>query len=271
MHEYEWVLTSGFVRYKIKVGYDITGAKIMGDKIRVAIVEDEQEAAKKLISFFNKYAYENSVLFETECYSDGESFIDSYAGFDIVLMDIELTGMNGLDTVRKLRALDDNIMVIFVTNMAQFAVQGYEVEAFDFMVKPFTYYSFSVRLSRALKRLKTRRSKDLWVSVTHYGKRRISSSDIKYIEVMGHKITYHTVNGNFESFGSMQKVQEDLKGLPFELCNRCYLVNLRYVTGISGFALSVDGDELQISHLKRNEFLKKLNMYMSGEGGDGNE
>lgn len=88
---------------------------------------------------------------------------------------------------------------------------------------------------------------------------------------MGHKITYHTVNGNFESFGSMQKVQEDLKGLPFELCNRCYLVNLRYVTGISGFALSVDGDELQISHLKRNEFLKKLNMYMSGEGGDGNE
>lgn len=66
MHEYEGVLTSGFVRYKIKVGYDITGAKIMGDKIRVAIVEDEQEAAKKLISFFNKYAYENSVLFETE-------------------------------------------------------------------------------------------------------------------------------------------------------------------------------------------------------------
>lgn len=243
----------------------------MGEKIKVAIVEDEREAAKKLVSFFNRYSGEHSVLFETHCYSDGESFIEGYEGFDMVLMDIELSGMNGLDTVRRLRGLDNDIMVIFVTNMAQFAVQGYEVEAFDFMVKPVSYYSFSLRLGRALKRLKTRRSKDLWVSVTHSGKRRISSSDIKYVEVMGHKITYHTAVGNFESSGSMQKVQEELKGLPFELCNRCYLVNLKYVTGISGFVLSVGGEELQISHLKRNEFLKKLNMYMSGEGGDGNE
>lgn len=239
----------------------------MEEKYAVAIVEDEGKMAELLGGFFERFSAETGVLFEVNRFEDGESFLKDYgAGYDLVLMDIELPGINGMETVRRLRQTDHNVIVIFVTNLAQYAVKGYEVEAFDFIVKPVTYYNFCMRLRRAMQRFESRKETEVWVNIVGQGKQKLKTSAIKYVEVMDHKLVFHTTDGDYVSNGSMQSAQKLLKDAPFALCNRCYLVNLAFVTGTRQYEVNVGGDALQISHLKRNEFLRRLNVYLSGGG-----
>ncbi len=233
-------------------------------KIRIAIVEDDCGAAEKNVEYFKRYSAEKGTLFDVEMFASGDIFLEKYDGsFDMVLMDIDMPGKNGMETVKMLRQRDKNVMIIFVTNLAQYAVNGYEYDAFDFIVKPVAYFNFSVKLTRALTRLENTRGRGIWINVNG-GQRKILSSDIKYVEVMKHDLIYHTVNGDIHTNGSMLKAIEQFKGLPFALCNRCYLVNLAYVNGVQQYQADVGGDILLISHLKRNEFLNKLNSWLAG-------
>lgn len=245
----------------------IAGGFMDGQK-RVAIVEDDGETRAKLRGYFSDFAAEHGESFDVSEYGSGEDFLAEQSSFDIILMDIELPGKDGMETVRELRKRDRNVIVIFATNMAQFAVKGYEVEAFDFIVKPMTYYNFTIKIKRALERFRTKRDRDIWINISGgAGRRKLSTAQIKYIEVMGHRITYHATDGDYDTTGSMTKVKEELEGMPFELCNRCYLVNLKFVEEVRPYQIVVGGEALQVSHLKRNEFMSKLNLYLSTGGG----
>lgn len=180
-------------------------------------------------------------------------------------MDIELPGINGMDAVRELRKTDEDVIVVFVTNLAQYAVSGYEVSAFDFIVKPISYGNFSMKLRRVSQILSSRRKCDICVS-TRSGKTLIKAADIKYVEIMRHAVTFHAESGVYTGSGTLKSVMETLEGLPFELCNRCYLVNLQYVTKIAGNEVFVGGESLQISAPRRKEFISKFNEYL-GAGG----
>ncbi len=231
----------------------------------VAIVEDDGATAELFEAYFLRHAQETSCGFSVTKYSNGEDFLESYgAGFDLVLMDIELPGLNGMETIRRLRERDKKTIVIFATNLAQYAIKGYEVEAFDFIVKPITYFNFSVRLKRAMQRMAAKTETEFWISVVGEGKQKIKSSALKYVEVMDHKLVFHTTEGNYESNASLLKAREFLRGAPFALCNRCYFVNLAFVTGTWQYEVYLGDETLQMSHLKRNEFLRKLNVYLSG-------
>lgn len=239
-------------------------------KIKVAVVEDDSIAAEKSLGYFNRYSAEKGTLFDVQIFVSGDVFLEKYDGsFDLVFMDIDMPGKNGMETVKALRQRDSNVMIIFVTNLAQYAVNGYEYDAFDFIVKPVAYFNFSVKLTRALNRLENTRGRGIWVNISG-GQRRILSSDVKYVEVMKHYIIYHTICGDIRTVGSMLKASEQFKGLPFALCNRCYLVNLAHVNGVRQYQVDVGGDVLLISHLKRNEFLSKLNSWLAGRKEPGN-
>lgn len=154
--------------------------------------------------------------------------------------------------------------MIFVTNLAKYAVQGYEVKAFDFIVKPVNYYNFELKLLSALECLDKNGDKEFWIK-TKDGKVFLHGSDITYVEVLRHYLTYHTKNGDYSVLGSIGEAAELLKECrSFVFCNRCYLVNLRYVTQIKKSTVTVAGQELQISRQKRANFLKELNDYFGG-------
>ena len=122
-------------------------------EMNIAIVEDDGKEAEALLSYIKKYGEKSGTSFDVKIFSDAENFLESYKqGLDIVFMDIELPGMNGMDASKRLRALDRSVTLIFVTNMARFAVNGYEVGAFDFIVKPVTYGSFEIKFRYAPRR-----------------------------------------------------------------------------------------------------------------------
>ena len=140
--------------------------------IRSAIVEDDDDAAALLAGYLSRYGTENGVVFSVERFSNAVPFIERYdGGYDIVFMDIEMDDLDGMSAARLLRKRDGAVALVFVTNMAQFAIKGYEVDALDFIVKPVKYYDFAFRLKKAVSRIAAKEEKYLSVSLTGGGYR----------------------------------------------------------------------------------------------------
>jgi len=230
--------------------------------INFCIVEDNRKMADELAGYVKSFVGDAVI----DVKSSAEQFLkENPKKFDIIFMDIDLPNLNGMEAVRLFRKSGGEGIVIFVTNLAQFAVGGYEVGAFDFIVKPVVYHNFTMKLRRALNAVNMRRGRDIWVS-TRQGKQLIDAKKLTYVEVMKHQMTYHTLTEAVVGSGTLKSALEALEGLSFALCNRCYLVNLAYVTEINGNYVTVGGDRLLISSPKKKEFLKKFNEYL-GAGG----
>ena len=232
----------------------------------VAVVEDSDAEYDALKAQLERFASESGkYAFECVRFCDAVNFLQNYKPmYDMVFMDIGLPGMNGFDAARKLREADDTVMLMFITNMSRFAVNGYEVGAFDFVVKPVRYASLRLKLLRAMERLDA--AEDRKISVPFSGRgggtKVVSVSSIKYVEVMDHDIIFHTTSGDINSYGSLKKIESALQSDSFCKCNSCYLVNLKYVGGVRDFTVTVAGDELSISHAKKKDFLRALGAYL---------
>ncbi len=237
----------------------------MANPIKTAIVEDEKACSDQLKKYLERYSEENGVETETHIYPDGDKFLSSGLIFDVIFMDIEMPGSDGLSVVRRLRQTDEDVIVFFVTRLAQYAVNGYEVRAFDFMVKPVSYYDFAIKFSRAVESMAGRRKREIWVR-SRQGKKLVTADKLMYVEIMRHNLIFHTTEGEVYGTGTMKSVTEVFDGLPFALCNQCYYVNLSFVTEVRGLDLYVGGDRLQISLPKKKYFMRALNDYLATGG-----
>ncbi len=235
--------------------------------MKISIVEDDSLTAQTVEKYLHRFFSKTDTAIEVIRYADAISFLKRYdKSTDIVFMDINMPGLNGMDAAKKLRERDGEVIIIFVTNLVQCAVDGYEVGAFDFIVKPISYGSFSLKLRRVSQMLQSKIKRQICVS-TRQGKTLINAEEITYIEIMRHVVTYHTVRGDYVGSGSLTAISEELDGLPFAMCNRCYLVNLKYVRQIDGNDVIVGGNgRLQIAAPRRKEFLQKFNDYLASGG-----
>ena len=226
--------------------------------LRIAIVDDEQQIREELCAMVSRFVDENGASLHVDCYAGGREFLESGATEDIVFLDIEMGEPDGMETARLMRRAGLASEIIFVTNMAQYAVEGYEVRALDFIVKPVRYQSFAFKLRRAIDVASRKKTARIELE-TREGLRRVSTSDIDYVEVVRHKLLYHTSRGVLEVWGTMREACERLEPFGFSLCNACYLVNLEHVTAISGEFVTVRcGDELKMSRGRKKSFVDAL-------------
>lgn len=233
------------------------------ERIKVTIVEDEAASADILEEYLIRYGEDKGINFDVKRFCNVTSFLCNYNNSaDLIFMDIELPDGDGMSAIAEIRKRDKEVTVIFVTNMSQYAVKGYEVRALDFVVKPVSYNNFSVKLTDAVDVIRQRTGKDIWI-FNKEGKICIRSTRIKYIEISQHVLVYHTLDGDYTQSGVLANVQNSLEGEPFSLCNRCYLVNLRYVTAVKQFDVYLGDQVLQISRLKRANFIQDLNNYLA--------
>ena len=217
--------------------------------VNLAVVEDDANAADLLCRHIRRYSEEHGTACEVARFSDASSFLSGRRrAYDVVFMDIGLPGKDGMMAAEELRRSDDEVVIIFCTSMAQFALKGYSVKALDYIVKPADYMTFSVTFERALRVVERGRRREIVVS-TAKGIECISPSDITYVEVYDHRIIYHLGDKKVESWGGgLKKIAAEL-GDGFVLCNSCYLINLRFVCGIDGGTITVGGDELHMSRM----------------------
>lgn len=231
--------------------------------LRVAIVDDDKAYAMEMIEFLERYGKESRQSVQARWFQDGEDIIEEYkCNFDIIFLDVEMQFMDGMDTAEKIREVDDEVVIIFVTNMPQYAMKGYMVDAMDYVLKPLSYFAFSQKIDRALQRLTRRKKKYFSISIKG-GIKKLDISQIYYIEVQDHNLCFHTTEGDYETKGSMREMEESLSKEHFFCCNKCYLVNLEHVSGIQGNDIMIGGTVIQASRSKKKELMNQLNDYMN--------
>lgn len=234
--------------------------------VRIAIVEDEEAPRSILKEMIEQYGKTDSRLnFEVSSYASALVFLeDFHADFDVIFLDILMDDINGIEAARRIRQKDGDVMIVFVTNMAQYALESYEVHAFDFILKPLNYANFSMKFRRVCNCLEHRRS-DVYITLsTRFEVKRLAVSDIAYVEVRNHDLFFRLKDGEYRIPGTMSAIEKRLKDCYFVRCSSSFLVNLRYVTRLKGDIVEVGGDEIRISRIYRSEFLGAFSRYAGG-------
>ena len=231
---------------------------------KIAVVEDNDAVRAELCGFIAQYAQESGSQLDVTPFSDGAQVVEPYRpGFDIIFLDIEMPTLGGMPTAERIRLLDPDVVLIFVTNMAQYAVRGYEVDALDFILKPVNYYQFSTKLARALQRIQRRRGGQITLQ-TPGGAQQLDTDDILYLETRDRLLHYHTADKVWSVRGSLLKSEKELAPYHFARCNQCYLVNLRHVKGVQDDLVQVGEERLEISRRQRAAFLAAVASYVGG-------
>lgn len=235
--------------------------------INIVAVEDEKKEQERLRECLSYTSKNKGIPISTEFFCDATSFLNGFhrGKYDLLLLDIELPDKNGIDLAHEIRKQDEEVSIVFVTNMVNFALKGYEVSARDYVVKPISEASFNLRIGRILTSLEKSDESKVELVIEDNRKRYVSLKDIYYLDVDGHYVTWHTVEGNYREYTTMKMAISRIDSPLFVRCNRCYLVNLPYVKGIDeDDTCLVNEDHLLISRGEKKNFIAKLALYLSG-------
>ena len=229
--------------------------------LKIAIVEDEQSYVNQLKEYLDRFQKETDEIISISEFHDGDEITSKYtARFDIILMDIQMKFVDGMTAAKEIRKMDSEVTIIFISNLAQYAIRGYEVDALDYIIKPVTYFAFSQKLSKAISRMQKRKNRFITVTVKG-GVQRIDTTDIFYVESFGHNLIFHTKQQDYISGVTMKSAEELLANMNFSRGNKCYLINLEHVEGIQDNCAIINGEKLMLSRNKKTSFMQELTKY----------
>lgn len=235
--------------------------------LRIAIVEDEKECQASLVEHLSRYEKEHEDNFIVRTFYDGIDILDDYTSeYDLIFLDIHMKFQDGMTTAKKIRELDDSVIIVFITALAQYAIEGYKVNAMDFILKPVVYQQLEGTMDKVLKIAdKYHKSKEVIVS-DDGAKRKIDTEDIYYIEVVGHIIVIHSKAGIYETRSkTLKAIAEELKEFGFVQSGQSHLINLKYVDKIKGDVVTVAGDDLFLSRSRKKDFIAAFGEYVGME------
>lgn len=224
-------------------------------KITVGIVEDEIKEKERTEEMLRRFFSEEGIPYETLCFSDGEElFRKSLSDIDLLLLDIILPTENGIEIARKVRESGWKGPLIFITKTIQFAIDGYKVEALDYLLKPLEYEDFRLKLSKAYQIINSLLDKPITFKANE-GLVTLEESEIYYIEVIKHYLTIHSIKGSYTIRGTMNSMSEQLSSR-FANSSNSFLVNLDHVDLIKNTEVIVNGEIIPLSRNFKKDFLR---------------
>lgn len=232
--------------------------------MKIALIDDMQGDINILEGYLKKYEKEKGKKMVVRSFLSSIEFLEEYQNnFDIIFLDIEMPGTNGMEVAKEIRSKDSTVAIIFVTNMIQYAIHGYEVEAIDFMVKPVEYFNFTAKLEKAMSHVK--KSKDQIIVIGSGDElQRVKTSDIRFIEKDTNHLVYHLMDGIIRERGTMVELKEHLKGMSFSESSSGCMVNLEHIEMIHKDYIKVGNDTLPLSRRMKKSFIENYLRYTGG-------
>ena len=233
--------------------------------IRIAIVDDEKvirEQIKKLIE-------KKQTDCEIDTYGTGEDLLKADSVYDIIFLDIQMDGMNGIDTARALRQKADNTVLIFITGVKEYVFDAFDVVAFHYLIKPIEENKFWEVCDRAVLEVTKKKqnpSGQIFIK-TRSQSITLDQSNVLYIESRAKKVEIHTKTNIVEAYAAISELEKQLVG-SFYRCHRGYLVNMAFIAGYENDSITLNnGETIILSKDKYSEFVKVYMRYLKNGGG----
>jgi len=233
-------------------------------EIKVAICDDEHEQTAYMKTLVNKWADANNIEIKIEIFESAENFKSVWSEsreFDILLLDIQMSGQNGVELARDLRKTDEKLIIVFITAVSDFIQEGYDVAALHYLIKPVNTEKLYNVLDKAVKSL-IKINKAIFLPADT-GDIKILLDDIIYIESFDHFIEIKTVQEKLTVKMPMYKLENSLDN-NFMRCHRCYIVNLKYIKKIARSEITLDSNEtIPLSRRLYNDMSKAVIKYFT--------
>ena len=232
--------------------------------MKIAIVDDEQIERNKLQEYIKKFSEETGTTLDIYSFSSGDQLLQDYRlVYDIIMFDIEMSGTNGMDTAKQIRKIDKRVTILFITNLAQYAIEGYDVEAIDYILKPVTYLDFAMKMRRAFRKVSQKEDNTILVETVE-GVKTFRLSEIYYLEVLAHYLIYHTKSGDFKLRGSLKDAEAQMIPYNFFRIHKCYIVNFKYITAVKSKEIIIDDIPLPLGRAYKETFMQEYMRYIKG-------
>lgn len=230
--------------------------------MRIAIVEDEALQRAQVRAGVEQYAAREGLHADVREYASGDALLAGYTpGADLIFLDIDMPGRSGMECARVIRGMDRRVMIVFCTNLVSCALDGYAVQALDFLVKPVSAARIGEALAKARTFLRERSPRVLTLR-TQDGLINVRTCDILYAETYGRKLRVHTLSGALDLRMSIAALEQALEPGAFFRVHNAYLVALAHVSRLDGLTLRVGGDEIPVSRHKKRDFVQALTTYL---------
>lgn len=233
--------------------------------IKFAICDDEPFMAEKINECLSGYMDEKwSADYQISIFSDGGALLRSSGDFDMIFLDIQMKEPDGMETARLLRKRGIQSLLVFVTVLKEWVFDAFEVQAYDYLLKPLDAGYFKKMMDRAVSCLKQKAAESIMIQ-RGASCEVICLSQIVYCEVMGRKIYIHQEDGpTISYYERLERLERRLDGRFFR-CHRSYLVNLDYVRGYSGGRVRLrQGEGIPVSRLRERDLMQALLRHMKG-------
>ena len=218
-----------------------------------------------MVNYLSRYRKERQEELAVSVFTDGKAFVDGYRPvYDILLLDIQMTPMDGIEVAHRVRARDESVVIVFITSAPQYAINGYEVGALSYLLKPLPWFAFSQELDRSIAQVRGR--VDLSILIAEGARStRIPLKDIVFIESVRHSSVIHTLGSSLTTNSTLKSLEGQLDQRGFFRSNSCYLVNLAHVTGMEDQdCIMSTGQRLRVSRPRKKAFMTALTAYVAG-------
>lgn len=231
--------------------------------MKIAICDDERMVREDIAGKI-KHLFPKTEVF---MYEDGDGLLREKETLDIIFLDIQMEGTNGMDTARKLRQAGNDAVLIFITGLKEYVFQAFDVDAFHYLVKPFDKVKFYEVLNQAVLRREADKKREHCKeerSISIKSGRvtsKIYLKDIIFAEVFNRKICLHLTDGELEFYGKLNDLEKEL-GAGFFRPHRAYLVSLKYVIKYDATSITLEnGQSVMMAKQKYEEFVRNYFEY----------
>ena len=235
--------------------------------MRIAICDDEKNIRELIANKVVKQYPDAEIIF----FQSGEELLLSDESIDILFLDIQMSGIDGMETARELRKKDKRVILVFVTAVEEYVFQAFDVGAFNYIVKPIDDGKFSDVLHRAVdewssQNINEKEPEERYVLINNSGVHtKVILDEIVYAEVFNRKVVIHKLDGEIEYYGKMSDL-ESLAGDSFFRPHRAYLINFKYVEKYDATTIYLERGTALMAKQNYPEFVKKYMKYIQKRG-----